>query len=137
MVHIFRNHLCIGKHRHEIRVAAPARDKMEMDVLIDSRACQFSEIRAKIKTFRMGDFPERGNHFLKQLHDFKRFIAGEIGKFLQMPIWYDHNMTAVVRVQIHDDKGCLAPEDDAMVFILAVPGIAKYAAACFFFGFGK
>ena len=52
------DNLDVGQHRHEIRVAAPARHDVEMAVLDDPRAGDATEIPADVEALRREDGPQ-------------------------------------------------------------------------------
>ena len=49
---VLRDHLDVGEHRHEVRIAGPPRDDVEMDVVGDTRAGDPAEVPAEVEAGR-------------------------------------------------------------------------------------
>ena len=56
---VLGDHLHVREHRHEVRVAGPARDDVQMDVVGDPRAGDSAEVPAEVEAVRPVDAGER------------------------------------------------------------------------------
>ena len=63
LLHIFRDQFCFCQDRHEIRVAIPAGDDVEVDVLVNTGASSSANVRTDIKAIGLHDFLEGKGHF--------------------------------------------------------------------------
>ena len=130
LCHLLRDQFRVSKDRHEVGVAVPARDDVEMYVLVDARPGYTTNVRADVEPIGIGDFLENDHHSLQERHQLKRFFIRKIGDIIRVAIGDDHQVSAVVGKEIHDHVTELAATDDQVFVVFIVPeGFAEDAFA--------
>ena len=105
-------------HGHERRIAIPAGDEMEMQVVADARSGGFAEVEAYIDALRFEKLPENGRALLEQFHDFRRFLRRQKRQIHDVPQGSHHDMPVVVRKFVHDDESGLATVQDEPFLVM-------------------
>ena len=78
----------------------------------------------------MHDIVQRPDRALDGLHDLGKFLAGELLDIRRLPVRDNHEVTAVVRIAVHDDEAEFpAPHDQVAVVILRLEGRGEQARA--------
>jgi hypothetical protein len=109
----------VGEHGHEVRIAVPSGYNVKMNVLVDASSGNPPQIRSEIETMRSAYLAEGLRRHRGCLHRFEVYSIREQFKFGSVFVRNDHQMTAVVGEQIHDDEAVLATPDNEVLFITA------------------
>ena len=115
----FRDGARPGDHRHEIRVAAPARHNVKMQMIDNACAGSLAEVKPDIEPLRFHRCAEQSlgvDHQIPKLDDFIFSEAGQLGR---LAVGNRHQMTHCVRVAIHHEKCSLAPCDHQVFGVVA------------------
>ena len=124
--HVFGNDFGIGKHRHEVRIAVPARHDVKMDVVVDSRTAGTPEVCTEVETFGAHCCIQRLNGFARRSHDVQQLLIGQLIEARHLTVRHNHHVAAVVRIAIHDDKAMLAaPDDKLFVIVICLQRLKK------------
>ncbi len=127
--------LYIRNHGHKVRVAVPSGHDVEVEMADKSRAGRLSQVDAEIETFRLHYFREEFLHVPCQFHDFQHFLTRQVGDVRLVRVGCNHEMSAVVRIFVHDAKTRLPSVDYEVFFVLIVPDCVTEKAAVFFWMF--
>jgi len=95
---------------------------MKMDMLVDSCACDPSEISAKIESLRMADFFQSFLQSCGELHYLRVLFGTQCFKLACVFVRYHHYVAAVVGIEIHDGVAVLAACDDEILVVLFLAG---------------
>lgn len=93
---------------HEIGVPLPARDDMEMQVLLYARSRRLPHVQADVETLRVHALPHYPAALARQGHRLGKLGIRKVLNYLGVLVWDDHQMAVVVRVLVHYDE-VLAP----------------------------
>ena len=69
------HHLHVREHRHEVRVAAPARDDVLVHVVEHPGACDAAEVPADVVPVRREHVPKRRHRGDREPVDLRRLVA--------------------------------------------------------------
>jgi len=129
LLHILRYQLHVRQHRHEVRIAAPPRHDMEMDVLVNAGSGRPSQVRAEVESLRTAHRDKRFDALHGSLHDFDIRFIRDRGEIRRMQIRHNHQMSAVVRIEVHHQEAVLsAPEDEVALVPLFLCDAAEEAS---------
>jgi hypothetical protein len=114
---VFRDEFGVGEHRHEVRVAVPSGDNVKMNVLVDAGSRNASHICSEVETMRSADLDE-GTHANRScMHNFHVYIVRKRFEFGRVLVRHNHQMTAVVREQIHHEEAMLPAPNSEVLFV--------------------
>ncbi len=130
---ILGNQFYFPNRRHEVGVAVPPRNKVEMDVLIDSRAGHPPDVRAKIESLGLTHRSQDFRHLGRRAHHVFIIGAGKSIEVGGVRVWNDHQVAAIVGILVHNDKTAFLANDDEVFVIIAFPGHAAEKAIVLFF----
>src|SRR5580692_3111536 len=117
---------------HEIGIAEPAREGVEVEMADDACACGAAEVHAEIHAVRLVICLEGFFHALGQMHHFAEGIAIAQIQFGDVSVGNDHDVAGGVREAVEDDENLRAAIDDERVLIvLPGGGVAKNAVGLF------
>ena len=105
-------HARLADHRHEVRVAVPARHHVQMQMVEHARAGGLAEIQPHVEAVRMIDRGQRLLGALRERHELRELRIGEIRQPADMPVRHDHEMAVVVRILVQQDERPLPAMND-------------------------
>jgi hypothetical protein len=108
----FGEYACLSRNGHEVGVAAPARKRMEMDVVGDASAGGFAKIESHVKPVRFVGLAQPRFGALSELDQFLRGGGRQRSKRIEMLIRHNHQMASGVRIGVETDEAVQAPVDD-------------------------
>ncbi len=117
---------------HEVHVSIPAGNDMKMNMVLDAGTGDTAEIHPDIKSMRSHHLLDRPNAFRHQRHHLPTLRFSEIGKFTEMPIGNDHEMSVIVRIKIHDDEAMLPAVKDEIFSVIFLLRFQAENTAIFF-----
>ena len=109
----------IGNHGHEIRIAAPARHDVPMQVARHSRSGDTTQIQPDIESLGAHPLPEQLGIPGESFHQFELHLRRQFGECRQMGERSDEQMPVVIRIAVQDDERLLAAGDDEVGTIIA------------------
>src|SRR5260370_24710442 len=122
---IFRMDAGLTSHRHEVRVADPTRQCMQMQMSCHSSSRSAPKIHAQVHTIRFVICLKRFLHALRQLHHFfQRLWFAQI-QVSSVGIRHHHHVSQRVRISLQDNNPFRAAtynqllEDRVLVHLLA------------------
>jgi hypothetical protein len=116
--HILGDNLRIGQHWEEVCVPVPSGHDMDVHVTCNTGPTRTPDIHPDIKTVRMRDVPKEFNRQLRSVHQIQTLVVIQFLKSRLMSIRYNHEVTAVIGKQVHDDEGfSTLPHDEAIRII--------------------
>src|SRR5713101_7132354 len=117
---IFRMDAGLTSHRHEVRVANPTRQCMQMQVSCHSGSRSAPKIHAQVHTIRFVICLKRFLHALRQLHHFfQRLWLAQI-QVSYVGIRHDHHVSRRVRVSVQDNERLRAAMDNQSLGVLVL-----------------
>ena len=118
LFHVLGDHLNVGEDRHEVRIPAPARHDVVMYVVIDAGSAHSAEVYADVEPVRGHRQFEGPKRTLNGVQNLEMFVVGESREGRNMLVGDDHQVTAVVRVAVHDHEAVVpAPEDEILLVL--------------------
>src|SRR5206468_11851670 len=82
---VLGQHLHVGEHGHEVRVARPSRDDVQVYVIEDPRACDPPEVPAEVEALRRVLLRERAHRRRRQRVHLGCLVALERGEVSRVP----------------------------------------------------
>src|SRR5712692_8427347 len=125
---VFRVHSRFAGYGHEVRIAHPPRQDVQMQMSDHARAGRAAQIHSQIHAIGFVAGAQSCFRALRELHHFaeRRCIAQT--QFRNVRVRNDHHVSGGIGEAIQDDKYFFAPMDDqGFCIILARQGIAKNA----------
>jgi len=111
---------------HEIGIADPAGNDVEMEMVIDSGSGGFAKIPADIKSLRFHAFLEQGLGVTTEMPEFEDFLFGEVTHVRDLSVGDRHEMPGRVGIPVHDEKGLFAADHDEVSGVIAgLGGLTK------------
>ncbi len=107
----------MSHHRHEVRVPAPARHDVLVQVRRDSRARDRALVHADVEAVRAGGGAQGRHGLLGEFAEFGGLPRREVGVVGDVPVGHGHQVTAVVRVEVEHRVDLLAAPDDEPVLV--------------------
>lgn len=125
---IFRKDPCFTNRRNEVGVAYPSWNDMEVQVLLDARACGFAEVHPDVETVGMILLAQRDLGSLRELEHISGGFLVQPGKRPGVLVWNDHQVPAGIWKQIENDKNQFSPiENEVVDVVLAGLDFTEYA----------
>ena len=115
-------HLDVGEYGHEVRVAAPARDDVEVDVVDDSGACDSTEVPAEVVALRHVCRAERRERLRCEAVHLERFGVHERGELADVAVRRDQQVPRAVRELVQQDERTLAAMHDEPLLVVVGGG---------------
>ena len=98
--------------RHEVRVAAPAWNDVDVNVVVNAGSRSASKIPADVEPVGMNGLIEQALGVDAKFPEIENFLLGDLGHFADFAIGDGHQMPGGVGVFVHDEEGCRSPRDD-------------------------
>jgi len=108
----------VRKDGHEVRVAIPARDDVDVQMLDDARAGAFAEIDAEIEAVGAHDFGERVLTATRELHEVGHFLHGQSIQVGRLFVGHRHHVPASVGIFVEQRKTGAVPGDDVVGLVI-------------------
>src|SRR4051812_24589706 len=115
---VLRDHLDVGQHRHEVRVAVPARHDVDVAVVNDPGARDAAEVPPDVEALRREDGPQRLDRRHREPLHFERLSVLEVVERRAVPVRRDHQVTRGVRELVQEDERELAAVDHELRLVL-------------------
>ena len=123
---VFREHSCLADRRHEVCIANPTRQDVDVDVVRNAGARSVTEIHANIEPCGFIGFAEGGLTALRQIHHLVGSFLGGSVQFTEMFVRNNQQMTADVGIKIENDEIVLGPVENEISFVLLRVGSEDY-----------
>jgi Ca2+-binding RTX toxin-like protein len=124
---VFGEHLHVRQHRHEVRVACPARHKMEMNVADDAGAGDPTEVPADVEPLRAEQLRQRAHALAREPMNLQGFGITELRELPDVPERRDHQVAGGVRKPVQQRERIPAAVDDETRLVLTLGGPAEDA----------
>jgi micrococcal nuclease len=99
------NHFDVGENGHEVRISAPARHDVQMDVIGDARAGRVPEVPAQVEAAGAVHTLEHVYGLDGEPVHVERLFVREVGEAGDVPVGGHHQMARGVRVLVQEDEG--------------------------------
>src|SRR5216683_2822915 len=97
---------------HEVGVAAPAWERVQVDVLRDAGAGCLAQIQAEVETIGVIDAAEGGLGLLGGEHHLLGCVRGQGGQRVNVKVWDDQQMAGRVGIRVEADEAVHPAVDD-------------------------
>ena len=111
---------------HEVCIARPAWQQVNVQVVGDARARRSSEIHSHVEPRRLVNLTQRCLRTFRLIHQIVSDLFWRRIKLTRMQVRNDHHMPADIWVEIQHDKTMLRAMQHEVLRI--VPGVARYRA---------
>lgn len=129
----FRHYAGLVEDGQAARVAGPAGDDLNMEVLRKSRACDLADIDAYVQPLRV-HFPLQNVHrCLGDLHKIGQLFDGQLVDVRHMRVRHHKQMPVVIRVKIHDDERMLPAIENIVLAVVVLLQLLAEETASFLF----
>ena len=98
----------LGDDRHEVRVAAPARDDVQVDVVGDAGAGRAAQVHAQVDAVRPVLLAKRPLEPAREAHQLGELLGGGLAERAQVALRRHHHVPAGVGVEVHHHEAQLA-----------------------------
>jgi hypothetical protein len=105
------------EHRHEVRIASPAWDEVQVDVVCDACTCNAAEIPAEVVALRPVDLRERAHALRRETMRLQGLFVVELGKVSDVARRGDHQVSRCVRELVEQHKRFPASVNDEAVIV--------------------
>lgn len=102
----------VAEDGHEVGVAVPARDDVEVEVAGDAGAGGFAEVDADVEAVGLEGFLEEPLGFDGGVHEACAFFVVEVFQVGDFSEGEDEEVAGVVGVAVHEDEGAWLAGDD-------------------------
>lgn len=127
---VLRQHLDVRKHRHEVRVAGPPWNDVEMDVVDDARSGDPAEVPAQVVALGGEDLCERGDPARREPMKLECLVVVELAEVADMARGSHHQVARGVRKLVQQRERALASaKNEQLLVALAGQCTAEEAAA--------
>lgn len=114
-IQALRDNSCMGRCRHEVRVAGPARHDVDMDMISDAGTGRRANIDAYVEGLSAVGAPQNFKALAGQLHQFSLDRIGEVDQRRNMQEGDDHHVAVSVRVAVEDGEAVSGPMQDQVL----------------------
>jgi hypothetical protein len=108
----------IGQNRHEIGVAEPAWDDVDVEVLENSRASNFAEVDADVEAVGFHELGEGVLATASEFHQIGHLFVGEAIHVTDLFVGNDHQVAASVGVSVEQSVTSAVASDDKVGFVI-------------------
>jgi len=123
------DHLDVGEHRHEVRVAGPARHHVQVPMVGDADAGDAPDVPAEIEAVGCVDGAQRVEPLRAEPVDLERLVVVELTEVRPMAVGRDEEVPGGVRELVeHDERTLAAVNDELLLVAAALGGPAEDAA---------
>jgi len=135
---ILRQDAGLTDSRHEVSVAAPARQNMHVDVICEPGPCRTSDIHTDIEAFGLVRFAQGLLASLDQIHHLVGCLFWRGTQLGDMLVRGYHQVSADIRITIENNEIVLAAMNDKIASIVGwiLLGNAEDAGRCGLFRTG-
>jgi hypothetical protein len=109
---------CFTDDRHEVCIANPSGNNVQVQVMFDSSPSTSPQIHADVKTVRLIDLLNGLFARLRQVHHFRANLGRTERKIGDMFIGSYQEMSARVRINIQNDKIEFSPMENEISFVI-------------------
>ena len=125
---VLRKDLHVGEHRHEVRVAGPARHDVQVHVVDETGAGDPAEVPADVVALRRVGLCECGHCTLREAVQVKRLLVGEVAELTHMAERRDKQVAGGVRELVQERERTPAAVDDETLAVVTRRGVAEETA---------
>src|SRR5438128_1946310 len=119
----------LPEERHEVRVRAPPRHDVQVDMVFDPGPRDLPLIHADIEPFGRIGLPDGLNRALQQTQHVQQDRFGKVLDGRDVPVGRDQEMAVVVRVDVHEHvRMATPPENERLPVLTERRLLAKDAA---------
>src|SRR5215467_4066361 len=125
---LFRVYARFAGNGHEVRIAHPARQGMQMQMAHHAGAGSPAEVHAQVHAVRPVKIAKNRFHALRQMHHFGQRCGSAVAEFRNVRVGNHHHMAGGIGVAIQDhERGSSAVSDEGYLVILALRRVAENA----------
>src|SRR5437762_10838061 len=114
---MLREHFYVCEDGHEVRVARPSGDNMEMNVIDDAGSGDSAEVPAEVVALRPVALGEGGEPALREPVDLQRLLVRKVAELTHVPVGGDHQVPRGVRKLVQEHECVLSPGDDQPLLV--------------------
>ncbi len=108
---VFRQNAAFGNRSHEVGIAGPAGQGVQMQVSGDARATGRTQIHAEVVAVRMVEPLQHHFRALRQINQFMSSIGGQQAEPVQVRIRHHHHVAGGVGIGVKADEAVFAADD--------------------------
>ncbi len=123
---VFRMHPRLANRRHEIRIAKPPRQRVQMQVPGNTRSGSSSQVHSQIHAIGLVIDGKRRLHSLRQAHHLAHAFRIQKFQLRYVRVRHDHHVSRRIRKPVEDHEHLLSAIHQQRCFIVrALHGLAK------------
>jgi len=115
---VFRVNFGVGQYGHVVGVSIPSGDDVNVNMFIEAGATRFAQIESDIESLGGFNRPQDFHAFLRQAVYLGEFVFFQLGDAGEVSVGGNHDMTGVVRGNIHDDERVRPSVEDEIFLVL-------------------
>src|SRR5438094_4073224 len=120
---VLRHDPHVGHHRHEVRVAGPARDDVPVEMVAHAGAARDTEVHPEVEAFGRERLGERAERPTQRLGEIGVLVGGKPGQIGRVTARGDHQVGVLVGKPIqHDEARPAHPEQQAVTWVSLTSG---------------
>ena len=113
------DYLGTAQYGHEIGIAVPSWNEVEVDMFVDPRSRHLAKIESCVVTLRIYQIIKRFYRKLKDMHHFRKLFGRQGFETVQVPVWNYHQVAVVIWELIQDNEAEFTPVNDVIFRIHA------------------
>jgi len=114
----YRQDAGLPQERHEVRVRAPPRHDVQVDVVLDPGPRDLSLVHPDIEPFGRIGLPDGLDRALHQTQHVQQDRLGKVLDGRDVPVGRDQEMAVGVRVDVHEHVSVAAPPENKRLPVL-------------------
>ncbi|KKT18306.1 MAG: hypothetical protein UW03_C0043G0015 [Candidatus Peregrinibacteria bacterium GW2011_GWA2_43_8] len=126
---MFADYAGVAEDREQVGVATPAGHDMQVQVLMYAGAGHFAEVVAHVEAVGPHDFAHGRQQRARQVGHCGVNVLAQLGETACVLVRRDHDVPAVVRVQVHEREAFVTLEQHELFFEVAAFGLFAEDAA--------
>jgi hypothetical protein len=116
---LFGQYARFSRYRHEVCIADPAWDDVQVEVFSNSGSGSLAQIHAEIESICIVDFLQRRDCPLRKVHHFGELFRISANDGVTVLVWRNHQMAGRIRKEIQDNEIVVRAEHDQALDVAA------------------
>jgi hypothetical protein len=112
LTQLFRQDTGFRDYRHEVCIADPARNDVQVEVFSNSRSRCLAKIHPNIESIRIVNFLQCRDCALREVHHFRELFWVSANDRVTVLVWRNHQMSGRIRKEIQDNEIVIRAEHD-------------------------
>ncbi len=119
------------EYRHVVCIALPAGNQVIVNVFFYPSSCGSAKVSSEVKSLGIHQFLKYPRGTIRQRHYFHFAVKGNIHRIGHVFIRCDHEMSVVIRIQIHHNETQFTPVKDQHFTIVTIGRLVAKNATVF------